>query len=146
MGRPEGSEEQEKDEASESAEEEERHDERLNKDEGDGALHDSAFAIARSAAGMDRRGNGHSSIKSNQGDEREGCKTAGPWELWKEPCKSRGSRDIVFTTVHVLPRSQSERCRPTAGTLPRLLTGQQAHCRVLAEVHKVSFNVVITKN
>ncbi|XP_038560576.1 RCC1 domain-containing protein RUG3, mitochondrial-like isoform X1 [Micropterus salmoides] len=136
MGRPEGSEEQEKDEASESAEEEERHDERLNKDEGDGALHDSAFAIARSAAGMDRRGNGHSSIKSNQGDEREGCKTAGPWELWKEPCKSRGSRDIVFTTVHVLPRSQSERCRPTAGTLPRLLTGQQAHCRVLAEVHK----------
>lgn len=146
MERPEGSEKQEKKEESESAEGKKRHEERPNKDEGDGALHDSAFAIVRSATGMDRRGNGHSSIKSNQRDEREGCRTAGPWELRKESCRSRRSRDVVFTTLHLLPRSEGEQCRPTASTLPRLLTGQQAHSSVLAEARKVSVNVVITKN
>ncbi|XP_044052620.1 E3 ubiquitin-protein ligase HERC2-like [Siniperca chuatsi] len=136
LERPEGSEEQEKDEESESAEEEERHEEKPNKDEGDGALHDSAFAVARSATGMDRRGNGHSSIKSEQGYEREGCRTAGPRELRKEPCRRRGSRDVVFTTLHLLPKSEGERCRPTASSFPRLLTGQQAHSRVSAEARK----------
>lgn len=136
LERPEGSEEKEKDEDSESADEEER----PNRDEGDGVLHDSAFAIARSATGMDRRGNGRSSIKSNQGDEREDCRTAGPWELRKEPCRNRGSRDVVFTTLHLLPRSEGEQCRPTASSLPRLMAGLQAHSRVLAEAHKVSAN------
>ncbi|XP_039658210.1 ultraviolet-B receptor UVR8-like [Perca fluviatilis] len=137
LERPEGSEEYEKDEESESAEE----DERLNKEEGDGALHESAFAIARSATGMDRRGNGHSSIKSDQGDERESCRTAATWELRKEPCRSRGSRDVVFTTLHLLPRSEGEQCRPTASSLPRLLTGHQAHSRVLDEVRMVSLTI-----
>ncbi|KAK5871323.1 hypothetical protein PBY51_004209 [Eleginops maclovinus] len=76
-----------KEEESEIAEEEERPD----KDEGDGALHDSTFAIARFSTGMDRRGNGHSSIKSDQGNGRDCCRTAGPWELRKEPCRSRDS-------------------------------------------------------
>lgn len=92
--------------------------------------------------GMDRRGNGHSSIKSKQGEVREGCRAAGPWELRKEPCRSTGSRNIVFTTLHLLPRS--EQCRPTSSTLPRLLTGQ-AHSGVSAEARKVSVNVIITK-
>ncbi|XP_073322767.1 uncharacterized protein [Pagrus major] len=129
LERPEGPEKQEKVEEFERADEEER----ANKDEGDEALHDSAFAIVRSSAGMDRRGNGHSSIKSNQGEVKEGCRAAGPWELGKEPHRSRGSRDIVFTTLHLLPRS--EQCRPTSSTLPRLLTGQ-AHSRVSAEARK----------
>ncbi|XP_029295944.1 uncharacterized protein LOC115013638 [Cottoperca gobio] len=126
---PEGSEEQENDEESESAEEEER----PNKDEGDGALRDSAFAIARSSTGMDRRGNGHSSIKSDQRNKRESCRTVGPWEL------SRRSTDIVFTTLHLLPRSEGEQCRPSASSLPWLLTGQQAHGPVLAEARKERF-------
>ncbi|XP_050931268.1 E3 ubiquitin-protein ligase HERC2 [Lates calcarifer] len=133
LEKPESSEEQEKDEKSESADEKEKHEERPNKDEGDGALHDSAFAIARAATGMDRRGNGHSSITSDQGNEREGCRAAGPLELRKEPRRSRASRDVVFTTLHLLPRSEGEQYKPTASTLPRLLIGQQAHCRVLAE-------------
>lgn len=90
---------------------------------------------------MDRRGNGHSSIISNQGDERESCRTAASWELRKEPCRSRGSRDVVFTTLHLLPRSEGEQCRPTASSLPRLLTGHQAHSRVLDEVRMVSVTV-----
>lgn len=146
LEKPESSEEQEKDEKSESADEEEKHEERPNKDEGDGALHDSAFAIARAATGMDRRGNGHSSITSDQGNEREGCRAAGPLELRKEPRRSRASRDVVFTTLHLLPRSEGEQYKPTASTLPRLLIGQQAHCRVLAEAQLVSVSVVITKN
>ncbi|XP_049433990.1 probable E3 ubiquitin-protein ligase HERC2 isoform X1 [Epinephelus fuscoguttatus] len=133
LERPEGSEEQAKDDESESAEEEERHEERPNKDERDGALHDSASAIARSSTGMDRRGNGRSSIKSDQGDERESYRTAGPWESMKEP---RRSRDVVFTTLYVLPRSEGEQCRPAASSLPWLLTGQQAHGRVLDEAQK----------
>nr|XP_046242999.1 RCC1 domain-containing protein RUG3, mitochondrial-like isoform X2 [Scatophagus argus] len=136
LERPEGSEEQEKDEESERAEEEERLEERPNKDEGDGALHDSAFAVARSAKRMDRRGNSCSSIKSDQGDVREGCWTAGLWGLRKEPCRIKGSRDVVFTTLHLLPRSAGEQCRRTASSLPRLLTGQQVHSTVLAEVGK----------
>ncbi|XP_056233280.1 X-linked retinitis pigmentosa GTPase regulator-like isoform X2 [Seriola aureovittata] len=136
LERPEGSEEQEKDEESESAEEEKKRKERPNKDEGDGALHDSAFAIARSATGMDRRGNGHSSITSDQEGRGRGCRTAGPLELRKEPLRSRTSRDVVFTTLHLLPRSEGEQCRPTASTLPRLLMGQQAHSRALAEAQE----------
>ncbi|XP_034728148.1 uncharacterized protein LOC117945022 [Etheostoma cragini] len=133
LERPEGSEEHKKDEESESAEEGER----LKKEKGDGAVHDSALAIARSATGMDRRGNGHASIKYNQGDEREICRTAASLELRKEPCRSRGTRDVVFTTVHLLPRSEGEQCRPTASSLPRLLTGHQAHSKVLDEVWMV---------
>lgn len=91
---------------------------------------------------MDRRGNGRSSIKSDQGDERESYRTAGPWESMKEP---RRSRDVVFTTLYVLPRSEGEQCRPAASSLPWLLTGQQAHGRVLDEAQKVSVNGVITK-
>ncbi|KAI3372474.1 hypothetical protein L3Q82_022960, partial [Scortum barcoo] len=136
LERAEGSEEQGKDEDSESAEEEER----PNRDEVDGALHDSAFAIASSATGMDRRGNGRSSIKSDQGDEREDCRTAGPWEPRKDLCRSRGSRHVVFTTLHLLPRSEGEQCRTTASSLPQLMTGQQAHKRVLAQSCKVSVN------
>ncbi|AWP06906.1 Hypothetical protein SMAX5B_010961, partial [Scophthalmus maximus] len=71
LERPQGSEEAGEDEESESAGNEENGEERPNNDEGDGALHDSAFAIARSATAMDRRGNDHSSIKSSQGTERE---------------------------------------------------------------------------
>ncbi|XP_051279711.1 X-linked retinitis pigmentosa GTPase regulator-like isoform X2 [Dicentrarchus labrax] len=129
-------EEQEKYKESKTAEEEERLDERPNKDEGDGAFHDSALTIARSAVRMDRRGNGQSSIKSNQGAEREGCRTAGPWETKKEPCRSRGSRDAVFTTLHLLPRSEEEQFRPNTSTFPRILTGQQAHSRVSAGARK----------
>ncbi|XP_037634201.1 ultraviolet-B receptor UVR8-like isoform X2 [Sebastes umbrosus] len=119
---------------SENEEEEERHEERPNKDDGDGVLHDSAFT--RSSTRMDRRGSVHSSIKSDQGDERESCRTAGSRELRKRTCRSRGHRDIIFTTLHLLPRSEGEQCRPTASTLPRLQTGQQIHSRVLAEARK----------
>uniref|UniRef100_A0A3B4V0V6 Uncharacterized protein n=1 Tax=Seriola dumerili TaxID=41447 RepID=A0A3B4V0V6_SERDU len=94
---------------------------------------------------MDRRGNGHSSITSDQEGRGRGCRTAGPLELRKEPLRSRTSRDVVFTTLHLLPRSEGEQCRPTASTLPRLLMGQQAHSRALAEAQKVSVNVIITK-
>ncbi|KAF0033738.1 hypothetical protein F2P81_013804 [Scophthalmus maximus] len=48
LERPQGSEEAGEDEESESAGNEENGEERPNNDEGDGALHDSAFAIARS--------------------------------------------------------------------------------------------------
>lgn len=140
---PEGSQGQEKDEESESAEEEDVHKETPNKDKEDGGLHNSAFAIARSATRMDKRGNGHSSVKSNQEDEREGYRTPGPWELRKEICRSR---DMVYTTLHFLPKPEGDRCRPTASILPRLLTGQQAHSKVLAEARKVSVYVDITKN
>ncbi|CAK6950123.1 probable E3 ubiquitin-protein ligase HERC2 isoform X4 [Scomber scombrus] len=130
-GKPEGSEEQEKDEESGSAEEEEVHKERA-KGEGDEALHESAFTVARSTTGMDRTGNRYSSIKSNQGDERDGGRTAGPWEL-KDWCRRRGSKEVVFPTMHLLPRSEGRQFRPTASTLPRLLTRQQTHGRILTE-------------
>ncbi|KAK2902231.1 hypothetical protein Q8A73_011977 [Channa argus] len=132
QGRSEGSDEQEKDEESPSPEEEEIKNDRPKKDEGDGSLHSSKFATAKSATGMDRRGNDHSSIKSDQEDEKEGCKTAGPCELRKQIHRSRGSRDVVFTTFRLLPRPEGEQCRSTANNLPRLLTGQ-AHSRVLAQ-------------
>ncbi|KAM7416502.1 hypothetical protein PAMA_018517 [Pampus argenteus] len=127
LGRPEGSEEQEKDEESGSAEEvvcKER-----AKIDGDEALRNSAFAVARSTTGMDRTGNGHSSIKSNQGDEREAGRTAGPRELRKERCRRRGNKEVVFSTLHLLPRSEGGHFRPNTSTLPRLLTGQQTHGR-----------------
>lgn len=142
--RPDGSEGQ--DEESEDAEEEAIHNERPNKDEGDGALYSSVFAIARSATGMGKRGNGHSSVTSDQEDERGVCRTARSWELRKEICKSRGSRDVVFTTLHFLPRPEGEQCRPAASIFPRLVTGQQAHSKVLAETRKVSVDMVITTN
>ncbi|XP_069556013.1 uncharacterized protein [Brachyistius frenatus] len=133
LERQEGSEEWQSDEESESAEKEEIYEQKPNKDEGDGVLHKAAFAIVRSAAGTDRRGNGHSSIKSDQGDGREACGTAGPWEPRNKPCRSRGSSlHVVFTTLHLLPRLEGDQCRPTANTLPRLLTGQQAQSRILA--------------
>ncbi|XP_051806374.1 uncharacterized protein LOC110950047 isoform X1 [Acanthochromis polyacanthus] len=142
---PEGTEEQKTDEERKSAEEEERHEQKPNTDERDIALRDAAFAIARSAAGMHRTRNDHSSIRSGQGDDREDCRTAGPWELRNRPLISRrSSRDVVFTTLHLLPRSGLERCRPSGPTLPQLLTAQ-AQSRVLAGARKVSTNVVITK-
>lgn len=148
LGRPQGSEEQEKDKESGSPEEEEVHRERA-KGEGDGVLHHSAFAVARSTTGMHRTGNGHSSIKSNQGDEREGGKTAGLRGLrglreLRERCRRRGSKEVVFTTFHLLPRSEGGQFRPTASTLPRLPTEQQTHSRVVTEARQVSVN--ITKN
>ncbi|XP_067463736.1 uncharacterized protein [Thunnus thynnus] len=127
LGKP----EEEKHEERGSADEEELHKER-GKRKGDETLHDSAFAVARSTTGMDRTGNGRSSIKSNQGDEREGGRTVGPWEL-KEQCRRRGSKEVVFTTLHLLPKSEGRQFRPAASTLPRLLTGQQTHGRVLTE-------------
>ncbi|XP_026177163.1 RCC1 domain-containing protein RUG3, mitochondrial-like isoform X2 [Mastacembelus armatus] len=128
-----GFKEQENDQQSESAEEEERHERSPNKDEGDGASQSSTFAIARSATKMDWRGNSQSSIKSDQRDEREGCRTVRPWEVRKEVCRGR---DVVFTTLHLLPRPKGEQCGHTASTLPPLLTGQQSHSRVLAEARK----------
>lgn len=74
---PEGSDKQDMDEESENSEKEERQ----NKDEGDGLLHNSTSAKATSTNGMDRRGNAHSSIKCEQGDMREDCRTAGLWDL-----------------------------------------------------------------
>ncbi|XP_031705563.1 E3 ubiquitin-protein ligase HERC2-like isoform X1 [Anarrhichthys ocellatus] len=133
LERLEGSKEQEKDEESESAEEEERLEEKPNQVGGDEALHDSAFAITRSSTGMDGRGNDHTSVKSDRRDERERWRTARQLELRKEPW---GSRDVVFTTLHLLPRSVGEQCRSTATALPRLTTGQQAHSRVLDEARK----------
>lgn len=138
LERPEASEEQKTDEGSESAGEEGRHEERPKKDEGDEALHDSAFAISRFATGMDRGGNGESSIKSYQRDMREGCGTARPWEPRREPGRSRKTRDVVFTTLQLLPRSEGKQRRPTVSTFPQLLTEQQAR--------KVSVNVFITKS
>ncbi|KAK2837410.1 hypothetical protein Q5P01_014622 [Channa striata] len=135
QGRSEGSDEQEKDEESVSGEEEEIKNDRPKKDEGDGSLHSSAFAKAKSATGMDKTGNDHSSIKSDQEDEREGCRTTGPCELRKQIYRSRGSRDVIFTTLHLLPRPEGEQCRSTASALPRLLTGQ-AHSRVLTQPQK----------
>ncbi len=138
LERPEASEEQKTDEGRERTEEEERHEERPKKDKGDEALHESAFAISRFATGMDRGGNGESSIKSYQRDVREGCRTARPWEPRREPGRSRKSRDVVFTTLQLLPRSEGKQCRPTVSTFPQLMTGQQAQ--------KVSVNVFITKS
>lgn len=89
---------------------------------------------------MDRRGNGHSSIKTHQGDVTEGYRTAGTWDLRKELCTSRRSSDVVFTTLHILPRTEREQWRSTAGMLPNLLTGQQTQGKVLAKVQKVSCN------
>ncbi|XP_034547960.1 secretion-regulating guanine nucleotide exchange factor-like isoform X2 [Notolabrus celidotus] len=133
LTRPEGSEEQGKYDESESPED--RHEDNPSKDGVDGALHDSAFAITRSTLEMDRGGNGHSSIKFDKGAEGESFRTAGPWELRKGP-RRRGSTDVVFTTLHLLPRSEGEQCKATAGVLPRLQTGQQAHSRVSSGAQK----------
>lgn len=107
-------------------------------------LNDAAFAIVRSATGTDGTGNGHSSIKSR--DDREGCRTVGPWELRNRPCRSRGSSlHVVFTTLQLLPRSEGEHCRPSASTLPLLKTKQQPQSRLLADAQEVSDDVVCTK-
>ncbi|CAB1454960.1 unnamed protein product [Pleuronectes platessa] len=130
MQRPEGPEEEEE-------EKDEERGKKPNHDEGNGAIPDSAFAGARSAPGIDRTGNGRSSIKSDQGQrEREGCRTEGPLELRKDPRRSRASRETVFTTLHLLPKTAGDQCRPIASSLPRLLTGHQAHSRGLAEAQK----------
>ncbi|XP_062236164.1 uncharacterized protein LOC133933229 isoform X1 [Platichthys flesus] len=131
LRRPEGPEEEE----GEEKDEERR--KKKNQDEGNGAIPDSAFAGARSAPGIDRTGNGRSSIKSDQGQrEREGCTTEGPLELRKDPRRSRASRETVFTTLHLLPKTAGDQCRPIASSLPRLLTGHQAHSSGLAEAQK----------
>ena len=135
LQRPGGPEEEEEEEKDEECRKNPNH------DEGNGALPDSAFAGARSATWTDRTGNGRSSIKSDQGQrEGGGCRTEGPLELRKEPRRSRTSRGTVFTTLHLLPKTAGEQCRPIASSLPRLLTGQQAQSRVLAEAQKVSVN------
>ncbi|XP_068422589.1 uncharacterized protein [Clinocottus analis] len=126
LQRPEGSKDQAKDEESESGEEEDRLEKKANQVGGD-------EAITRSSIGMDKRGKDNSSGKSDQEHERERWRTARPWELRKEPWRSRGSRDVVFTTLHLLPRA--EQCRPPATTLPQLMTGQ-VHRRVLDGVRK----------
>lgn len=145
--RPERSEGQGKDEDSGCAKEEAIHKDGPNKDKGAGALHKSAFATARSATGMDKRGSSHSSVTSDQEDERKGCRTARSREPRKEIYRSR---DVVFTTLHFLPRPEGQQCRPTASIFPRLVTEQQAHSKVLAETRKVSVDVsldtVITTN
>ncbi|KAG7489695.1 hypothetical protein JOB18_018129 [Solea senegalensis] len=129
--RQEGTEEQQNNDKSYCAhkeeEEEEGSQERPNNDEGDGVLHDSAFTLSRSEMGMDRRVNDHSSIKSNTVKEGGGCRSAGQLELRKEPARrDRPGRDVVFTTLHLLPRSAGEQCRPMSSTLPRLRTGREA--------------------
>ncbi|XP_026198460.1 uncharacterized protein LOC113150252 [Anabas testudineus] len=131
--RPERSEGQGKDEDSGCAKEEAIHKDGPNKDKGAGALHKSAFATARSAIGMDKRGSSHSSVTSDQEDERKGCRTARSREPRKEIYRSR---DVVFTTLHFLPRPEGQQCRPTASIFPRLVTEQQAHSKVLAETRK----------
>ncbi|XP_060893935.1 uncharacterized protein LOC132974123 [Labrus mixtus] len=128
---PEDSEEQEKE--SKRPEEEERHEDRPKKDEEDGALHNIAFAKVPE---MDSRGNDQSSIKSDQAAQRERCRTAGPWELRKGPCRSYQSRDVVFTSLHLLPRLEGEQYRTNTGILPRLLTGHQAQSRAFSEAGK----------
>lgn len=128
--------EQDRDEDSEIAEEEERHGQRA-KVEGDGAVHDSAFTVAWSTRGADRTGNGCPSIRSDQGFEREAGGTAGPSELRMERGTRRGSREVVFTTVHLLPRSAGEQLKSAASTFPRLQTRQLGHSRVSTEARKV---------
>ncbi|XP_047448526.1 probable E3 ubiquitin-protein ligase HERC2 isoform X1 [Mugil cephalus] len=132
---PEGSKEQEAEKESESAEEEDRREQNPNNTEGSGVLNDAAFATVRSATGMDGAGNGHSSIKSR--DDKEGCRTAGPWELRNRPCRGRGSSlHVVFTTLQLLPRSEGEQCRPSASSLPLLKTKQQPQSRLSAETQE----------
>lgn len=88
------------------------------------------MAKAGSPKGMDRRGNSHSSIKAHQGDVRDSYGTAGP-----------RSGDVVFTTLHILPRAErEEQRRSSTRMLPNLLTGRQTHSKVSAESQKVCFN------
>ncbi|XP_039875034.1 protein RCC2-like isoform X2 [Simochromis diagramma] len=122
---PEGFEEQETDEESESEEEKERHEQKPYTDE------------AMSATETDGTGSGHSSIKSKQGDDTEGCQTAVRLEPRSRTCRNRqGSLHVVFTTLHLLPRSDGKQCRPTAGTLPQLSKGQQAQSRISSGAQK----------
>lgn len=99
-----------------------------------------------SATETDGTGSGHSSIKSKQGDDTEGCQTAVRFEPRSRTCRNRqGSLHVVFTTLHLLPRSDGKQCRPTAGTLPQLSKGQQAQSRISSGAQKVRvFYVVIT--
>lgn len=121
---------QREDEASESTEEEDLKRETRCKSVKEGALRSSAFRT-------DKRRNGHSSVQSDLEEQREGCsRAARPRELSEE----RSSRDVVYTTLHVLPRPEGERCRPSTSTLPRLPTGQQAHSKHLTEPQKVRSN------
>ncbi|XP_068167294.1 uncharacterized protein [Antennarius striatus] len=134
LKRPKASPDQEKVEGNLNAEEEEQFKGRPNKDEGDGPLRNLAFVV-QPAKGPDRRGNGHSSIKPKQREVTEGCRAAWAKESREEPFR-RGSRDVVFTTVHLLPGSNWKHCRPTTGILPQLATGQHARGGVLAEAQK----------
>lgn len=112
--------------------------ERVNKDEGDGALKVSAYARAGSAAAHDRAGNVRSSVKTLLQDEAEGFRTREQRELKKEQCKRRENREVVFTTFHLLPKSRGEQRRPATSSLPRLMTGHGAQSRVPAEAQQVS--------
>ncbi|XP_056275875.1 uncharacterized protein LOC130197301 [Pseudoliparis swirei] len=132
--RREGSEEQKTEEESESAEEEERLEGGPHRAGGDGALHDSACAVSGSSTGMDERGNDHSAVTSDRGDEREGWRTARRRETRREPRRSGRSGDAVFTTLHLLPRSEPS--RPPAATFPRLPAGQRAPGRALDDARK----------
>ncbi|XP_041643463.1 probable E3 ubiquitin-protein ligase HERC1 isoform X2 [Cheilinus undulatus] len=136
LKRPDSFEKQEKHGESESPVEGERYEDRPNTDERIGALHESEFSIPRSSLGIDRRGNSRSSIKSDQRAERKNCRSAGPWEQRKEPCRSSRSRDIVFTTLHLLPKWEGEQSRPTTGILPRLQPGQKGHGTISSVARK----------
>ncbi|XP_029915006.1 protein pim1-like isoform X3 [Myripristis murdjan] len=136
-GKPEGSGEQEDDEESKSAEEGEGDEERAKEEEGDGALHNPAVAAARSPTEKDGAGNGRSSIKSDKWDGGESGRTAGPGELRREWCTAGRGGEVVFTTLHLLPKSEGQRRRPRASALPVLLTGQQSCQGVVAEAQQV---------
>ncbi|XP_028269736.1 uncharacterized protein LOC114441149 [Parambassis ranga] len=133
LEKPEESEKQQKDK--ESPKEEERHGQ--NKKEGNGEFHNVAVALLRSASGMDTTRNVYSSINFDPGVERDGFKTTESWERRNKPCRSKkSSSHVVFTTLHLLPRSEGEQRRPAASTLPQVLTGQQVQCRVLAQAQE----------
>ncbi|XP_074525366.1 uncharacterized protein LOC141789801 isoform X2 [Halichoeres trimaculatus] len=134
LKRPEGSGEQRN--CDESEPQEDRHEDNPSKDEVDGALHDSAFTITRSTLEMDSGGNGHSSIKADKGAEREGFRTARPWETRKGQRRG-GSTDVVLTTLHLLPpRLEGEQSKATAGVFPQLQTQQRTRSRVSSLTQK----------
>ncbi|XP_030000078.1 uncharacterized protein LOC115426210 [Sphaeramia orbicularis] len=132
QGRPAHFQEKKKEKKTEAKEEGET----ANKDEGDGASNVSAFALASSGVANDGAENVRSSVRTLLRDEIEGFRTRGQRELRKEQCKRRESTEVIFTTLHLLPKSRGEQCRPGTSSLPRLITGHQAQSRVSAEAQQ----------
>ncbi|TNN46199.1 Apoptotic protease-activating factor 1 [Liparis tanakae] len=128
----EGSEEQKTEEESESAEEEETLEGGPPRAGGD---------VSRSSTGADERADDHPAVTSDRGDERERWRTARRREPRIGPRSGGGGGAAVFTTVHLLPRSEPS--RPPAATFPRLTTGQRAPGRALDDARK-SQNVEVT--